>query len=229
MSNGLNSDDPDLLAAEYVLGTLDSDQRAQAHVLMGVDLGFVAMVRLWERRLGELHQMVEPVDPDAQLWERIRKRVNAIAQNPVEKPQTPATPAGTTAAADKQQPIVPAVEATTVPSAEPPQPVVQEGRVEAPKVEVVKPAEAVVVEPRQSPVAAVVTSANGGPGAWRAVAIVMSIAVVVLGFLNLAWFLFPDKLPDALRPPFALTSTAAAPTPQQSAPPQRQRGPAFEE
>jgi hypothetical protein len=222
MSNGLNSDDPDLLAAEYVLGTLDSDQRAQAHVLMGVDLGFVAMVRLWERRLGELHQMVEPVDPDPQLWERIRKRVNAIAQNPVEKPKPPATPAAPAVVADKQQPVVPAAEATTVPAAEPP-PLVEERRVEAPKVEIVKELEAALVEPRSPAVAPA-----RGPGAWRAVAILMTIALVVLGFLNVAWFFFPERLPDPLRPPFALTGTAATPDPQ-AAPPPRPRGPAFEE
>jgi anti-sigma-K factor RskA len=226
MSNGLNSDDPDLLAAEYVLGTLDSDQRAQAHVLMGVDLGFVAMVRLWERRLGELHQMVEPVDPDAALWERIRKRVNAIAQNPVEKPQPPTTLAAVAAAADKQQPIVPAAEATTVPAVEPPPPLVPESRVEAPKVEIVKAQETVAVEPRQ-PVS-VATPSGGGPGAWRAVAIVLAVALVVLGFLNVAWFFFPGRLPDGLRPPFALTSTAATPAPKPPTP-TRPRGPSFEE
>ena len=56
---------PGALAAEYVLGTLDADERTRANVLLDVDHSFRGMVRIWERRLGELHLMVEPVEPDA--------------------------------------------------------------------------------------------------------------------------------------------------------------------
>ena len=44
----------DALAAEYVLGTLDAGERAQARALLNVDPGFVAKVQFWERRLGEI-------------------------------------------------------------------------------------------------------------------------------------------------------------------------------
>ena len=33
-------DDQEALAAEYVLGTLDADERAQAQALIGIDSGF---------------------------------------------------------------------------------------------------------------------------------------------------------------------------------------------
>ena len=42
-------EDRDGFAAEYVLGTLDTDERAQADALMLVDQDFAAKVRQWER------------------------------------------------------------------------------------------------------------------------------------------------------------------------------------
>src|SRR5262249_34094013 len=54
----LEQDDQELLAAEYVLGTLDAEERARAAALAAMDLGFAATVRAWERRLGELNVLV---------------------------------------------------------------------------------------------------------------------------------------------------------------------------
>ena len=64
-------DDRDALAAEYVLGTLSGDERTQAETLMSIDPAFEAVVRQWERRLGELNVMVEAVEPAPEVWERI--------------------------------------------------------------------------------------------------------------------------------------------------------------
>ena len=60
------------LAAEYALGTLDADERAQVEVLMATDSAFAAMVQAWEFRLGVLNKMVGSVEPPPELWERIR-------------------------------------------------------------------------------------------------------------------------------------------------------------
>lgn len=65
-------DDKDALAAEYVLGTLSSDERDQAEAMLAIDPGFEAAVRQWERRLGELNVMVEAVEPRPQVWDRIK-------------------------------------------------------------------------------------------------------------------------------------------------------------
>ena len=65
-------DDKDALAAEYVLGTLSSDERDQAEAMLSIDPGFEAAVRQWERRLGELNVMVEAVEPRPQVWDRIK-------------------------------------------------------------------------------------------------------------------------------------------------------------
>jgi anti-sigma-K factor RskA len=79
MSNFLIDEDTDLVAAEFVLGTLDSEERANAQSLLRKDHGFIAMVRIWERRFGELHLMVEPVEPGAKIWERIKANIPAVA------------------------------------------------------------------------------------------------------------------------------------------------------
>jgi anti-sigma-K factor RskA len=68
-------DHTDALAAEYVLGTLDSEEREQARALLGADTAFAVKVAQWERRLGELHLMVEPVEPDAKIWTRIKSKM----------------------------------------------------------------------------------------------------------------------------------------------------------
>jgi anti-sigma-K factor RskA len=65
-------EDRDGFAAEYVLGTLDAEERAQADALMLVDQDFAAKVRQWERRLGELNVLVAPIEPAAPVWDRIK-------------------------------------------------------------------------------------------------------------------------------------------------------------
>jgi anti-sigma-K factor RskA len=68
-------DDRDALAAEYVLGTLSADEREQAEALLVIDPGFAEIVRLWERRLGELNVMVEAVEPPPDVWEKIQSEI----------------------------------------------------------------------------------------------------------------------------------------------------------
>jgi anti-sigma-K factor RskA len=68
-------DDRDALAAEYVLGTLSADEREQAEALLAIDPGFAEIVRVWERRLGELNVMVEAVEPPAEVWDKIKSEI----------------------------------------------------------------------------------------------------------------------------------------------------------
>src|SRR6202012_6215608 len=70
-------DDRDAMAAEYVLGTLSMDEREQAEALLVIDPGFAEIVRVWERRLGELNVMVEAVDPPPDLWDKIRGEIDS--------------------------------------------------------------------------------------------------------------------------------------------------------
>jgi anti-sigma-K factor RskA len=68
-------DDRDALAAEYVLGTLSTDERDQAEALIAIDPGFAEIVRVWERRLGELNVMVEAVEPPSDVWDKIKDEI----------------------------------------------------------------------------------------------------------------------------------------------------------
>jgi len=80
-------------AAEYALGTLDSDERAQADALLLVDPEFTAEVRRWERRLGELNVLVAPVEPQDALWERIKARIaDAGPGEPMRLPEVVVAP-----------------------------------------------------------------------------------------------------------------------------------------
>jgi anti-sigma-K factor RskA len=69
------SEDHIALAAEYALGTLDADERAQVETMMSVDKDFTAMVEAWQYRLGVLNQMVGSVEPRPEVWDRIRAAV----------------------------------------------------------------------------------------------------------------------------------------------------------
>ena len=66
------------MAAEYVLGTLDGEERAQVETMIAVDPEFKLVVEQWERRLGELHAMVGAVEPADEVWGKIRTAVSAI-------------------------------------------------------------------------------------------------------------------------------------------------------
>jgi anti-sigma-K factor RskA len=95
-------EDVDGFAAEYVLGTLDADERAQADALRLVDAGFAAKVLEWERRLGELNVLVAPVEPPAVVWDRIKAGLESTGQTEhLHLPEVPApqlrAPAGPSA------------------------------------------------------------------------------------------------------------------------------------
>jgi anti-sigma-K factor RskA len=87
------SEDHIALAAEYALGTLDADERAQVETMMSVDKDFTAMVQAWEQKLGVLNQMVGLIEPRPEVWEKIRTAVGHSApQEPLVLPQAPPPP-----------------------------------------------------------------------------------------------------------------------------------------
>jgi anti-sigma-K factor RskA len=84
------SDDHIALAAEYALGTLDADERAQVETMIAVDKDFAAMVQSWEYRLGVLNQMVGSVEPRPELWDRIKTAAGlSEPQAPLVLPDAP--------------------------------------------------------------------------------------------------------------------------------------------
>src|SRR3954451_8517724 len=84
----VTNEDHSALAAEYALGTLDADERAQADAMMAVDGDFAALVESWSHRLGALNQMVGSVEPRAEVWDRIREAAGLSgAQMPLLLPE----------------------------------------------------------------------------------------------------------------------------------------------
>jgi anti-sigma-K factor RskA len=69
--------DYDLLAGEYVLGTLEGKEAAEAKRLLATDPAFAAAVRAWEERLTPLAAAVSPVAPAPELWDRIEAATTA--------------------------------------------------------------------------------------------------------------------------------------------------------
>jgi anti-sigma-K factor RskA len=87
------SEDHIALAAEYALGTLDADERAQVETMMSVDKDFTVLVQAWEHRLGALNQMVGSVEPRPEVWEKIKTAVgHSEPQAPMALPE-PSAPA----------------------------------------------------------------------------------------------------------------------------------------
>jgi anti-sigma-K factor RskA len=68
-------EDREVLAGEYVLGTLDSEERAEAERLRASDPGFASAIAAWERRLDPLYESVAPVVPPEGLFQRIERRL----------------------------------------------------------------------------------------------------------------------------------------------------------
>ena len=63
--------DTEVLAAEYVLGTLEADAREQFARDLAGDATLQALVADWERRLSTLDEAVAPVEPREELWHAI--------------------------------------------------------------------------------------------------------------------------------------------------------------
>jgi anti-sigma-K factor RskA len=68
--------DNDLLAAEYVLGSLEGEERRAAERLLATDAAFAHSVAAWEQRLMPLAAQVTPVAPPTELWQRIEADIS---------------------------------------------------------------------------------------------------------------------------------------------------------
>ena len=217
MSGGEADASPDALAAEFVLGTLDSDERAHAQSLLSADEEFRAKVKVWERRLGELHLMVEPVEPDGQIWERIKAKMPP--------PPTPALDEPV-AAVPEPAPGQPAtVEAPAeIPAATPEKPneAANEGRLDFSTEATASPAPDLVPAPdptaaskpastdllvvpgvtRSIPFETRDRAAILGRrlGRWRAFALLMTVLVAAVAALLGLWRFAPQRLPAEMQP-----------------------------
>lgn len=63
--------DDDTLAAEYVLGVLDTSARAAAGRRLANERGFAALVEAWQLKLTPWADDIAPMQPPLDLWNRI--------------------------------------------------------------------------------------------------------------------------------------------------------------
>lgn len=75
-------EDIDMLAAEYVLGTLPAGERASVAARRARDAGLDTAISAWQRRLAPLDAAVEPVAPPSDLFTRIEARLPAMTAMP---------------------------------------------------------------------------------------------------------------------------------------------------
>lgn len=246
MSEVVNGGDPDALAAEFVLGTLDSDERAHAQSLLGADEEFQATVKVWERRLGELHLMVEPVEPDGQIWERIKAKLPqpdtvvkdplaavpepapdhpAAIEAPAEIPASPTEKPGETAT--EETPGSSTVDAMAAPAQSPlpaPDPAAASKPASTDLLVVPGATKSVALEMRHQTAAL-----ERRVGRWRAFALLMTVLVAAVAALLGLWRFAPELLPAEMqqrevmrRMGLELPNSPPAPPVRRTAPPTSQ-------
>jgi hypothetical protein len=236
----------DALAAEYVLGTLDLEERTRARTLLDADQAFAANVELWERRFGELHLMVEPVEPEAKIWARIKAKMSEVREKtqfpePDVAPPASAAPAAEPPSLDAIEAAISqatttltseaaaaaATEATPVPTSEGTPVPTSEGT-PVPTSVVPPPAADAVEAPSEARTPAVepataVLVVHRRMRRWRAFAILMTLVVAAVAALLAAWRFFPDRVPPMLQPVELMrqmgVALPAAPAPRRPAPP----------
>jgi anti-sigma-K factor RskA len=77
-----DQDDIDLLAAEYVLGTLPVDERAAVALRSRHDRLLSTAIDAWERRLSPLAETIAPREAPGHLWSRIEQRLDRLGDAP---------------------------------------------------------------------------------------------------------------------------------------------------
>ena len=73
----MNEDERELLAAEYVLGTLDGEERAAMQRLLDEDEAMRGPVAAWQTRLAPLDEAQAGIEPPARLWEALQAAIEA--------------------------------------------------------------------------------------------------------------------------------------------------------
>ncbi|MBR1132846.1 anti-sigma factor [Bradyrhizobium iriomotense] len=216
------------LAAEYALGTLDADERAQVETMMAVDKAFAEIVQAWSYRLGVLNQMVGTIEPRPIVWENIRAelvRTDFAQASPAQAEASP--PPAPAPESSSFEATSPPPSSDSAPPAEP-QPAAAEQPEAARPASDALPDIAPVFMPQvhapdpdvvRAPPAPVVDNTNvirleGRVKRWRTIAsAVGALAAALLVTLSLQIFQ-PDALPGALRPtPRIQTVEVKAPAP----------------
>ncbi len=70
------------LAGEYVLGTLNDDERRDFERALADDLRLQAEVSAWEQRLCPMLETAEPVTPPEKVWKAVEQRIEGPVPQP---------------------------------------------------------------------------------------------------------------------------------------------------
>lgn len=76
------SDEPDMQAAEYVLGTLPADERRAFEALLAHDPAARQAVENWQRHLLPLNDVLNDVEPPTRVWQAIETALPLSAATP---------------------------------------------------------------------------------------------------------------------------------------------------
>lgn len=91
MNTPTDDSNSQLRYAEYVLGVLDADARAEVERDIAAGGAVATAVALWERRLLPLIDEAVPVDPPEYVWHRIRDELALDVSPTAGRPAGPAT------------------------------------------------------------------------------------------------------------------------------------------
>lgn len=228
----MTDEEQDALAAEYVLGTLAADERANADGLIASDATFAELVRRWERRLGELNVMVEAVEPPPQIWDRIKTGLGTAP--PIDNLQLPPlmppaaqlapTPQASPPIAEPETPVeqpeeIGAPAASLLPPDEPPGPPALEPEIKPEaKTAAPLPAATPAATPLPPKPSADVIDLAGRVRRWRGLAIAAGVIAAGLAALIVVSQVRPGLFGDGFRMPrlIAQGTTPAKPSPAAS-------------
>lgn len=199
----IENPDKEVLAAEYVLGTLGLAERRQVQQMIASDAAFATLVADWERRLGELNVLVTPVEPPPAILDRIKARHargDAVADVLTQEPPAPAEAAPTIAP--------PAVESLTgePPPAEPAPAVPPEAIVPAIEAPLIEPAPAPppppqpAPPPREAAATAEIVTLSRRARRWRGTALAIAALAAAFAAVVVLREVRPELMPDPLKP-----------------------------
>jgi len=206
----MTDEEKDALAAEYVLGTLAGDERANAEGMIASDPAFAELVRQWERRLGELNVMVEAVEPPPQIWDRIKSGLGTGLNTPAPIDNLQLPPLMPSAAqlapmpaasAETEKPVddveeIGAPAASLLPPDEPPEPPAPVSEPEIkPEVRATAPLTLPPATPPRAIPSADVIDLAGRVRRWRGLAIVTGALAAGLAALIVVSQVKPGLLP----------------------------------
>jgi anti-sigma-K factor RskA len=189
----IENPDKEVLAAEYVLGTLGLAERVQVQQMIALDPTFASIVRDWERRLGELNVLVTPVMPPPAILDRIKARHasgDPIHDVLTEEPPAPAEPAPTI--------VAPSVEPAAPMAAE-----VVPPAVESPSIEPLPPPPAQPSPPsheRELASTAEVIALSRRARRWRGTALAIAALAAAFAGIVVVREVRPELMPDPLKP-----------------------------